>query len=414
MSGSDSTCGSKAGAERNAERRKLQERLALIRRKIVILSGKGGVGKSTVAVNLAVAAMMSGRRVGLLDADIHGPSLPTMLGLEGAKINGGDGNLLPVELGDLKVMSIGFLLGNPDEALIWRGPMKMGVIEQFLRDVDWGELDCLVVDLPPGTGDEALSACQLIGSPDGAVIVTTPQKVATVDVRKSVTFCRRLGVPVLGVIENMSGFACPECGVVTQVFSSGGGEALAAGMGVPFLGALPLDPAVTEAGDSGRVFIHHQAENPTAVAMRGIVASLAPWMGGETETEKAVDTAPSSAGQKEARQMKIAIPLAGGKLATHFGHCEQFVLVEVDRVAKKVLGREELTPPPHEPGRLPAWLAGLGAHLIIAGGMGQRAQNLFNEQGIGVVVGAPAEEPEKLVADYLADTLQPGKNVCDH
>lgn len=194
--------------------------------KIVVLSGKGGVGKSTVAVNLATALALNGLRVGLLDVDIHGPSVPTMLGLENETLKGGPEGLFPVEFGGLKIMSLGFLLQNPDDAVIWRGPMKMGVIKQFLTDVQWGDLDYLIVDAPPGTGDEPLSICQLIQPLDGAVIVTTPQKVAAIDVRKSISFCRRLAVPVLGVIENMSGFVCPKCGEVTQILPTGGGKRL--------------------------------------------------------------------------------------------------------------------------------------------------------------------------------------------
>ncbi|HPS03424.1 MAG TPA: Mrp/NBP35 family ATP-binding protein, partial [Candidatus Sumerlaeota bacterium] len=204
------------------DRRKLESRLCRIRHKVVVLSGKGGVGKSTVAVNIATALMMEGKRVGLLDVDIHGPSVPTMLGLEGQTIIGSDDGLLPIEIGNLKVMSLGFLLQDPDDAVIWRGPMKMGVIKQFLKDVAWGDLDYLIIDSPPGTGDEPLSVCQLIGSLDGAVVVTTPQRVASVDVRKSIMFCRQLDVTVLGVVENMSGFVCPKCGEVTQILPAGG------------------------------------------------------------------------------------------------------------------------------------------------------------------------------------------------
>ncbi|MBN2345248.1 MAG: Mrp/NBP35 family ATP-binding protein, partial [Candidatus Aminicenantes bacterium] len=181
-----------------AERRQLESRLCRIRRKIVVLSGKGGVGKSTVAVNMAAALQAAGMRVGLLDVDIHGPSIPTMLGLEGTSLQSGADGLLPAVADGLKVMSLGFLLPDPDQAVIWRGPLKMGAIKQFLKDVAWGELDFLIIDSPPGTGDEPLSVCQLIGRLDGAMVVTTPQKVAAIDVRKSITFCRQLGVPVLG------------------------------------------------------------------------------------------------------------------------------------------------------------------------------------------------------------------------
>ncbi|MFZ7125386.1 MAG: P-loop NTPase [Desulfobacterales bacterium] len=256
------------------DRRKLQSRLCRIRHKIVVMSGKGGVGKSTVAVNLASALMLAGMRVGLLDIDIHGPSIPTMLGLNPANLSGGEDGMLPVEFEGMKVMSLGFLLGDPDEAVIWRGPMKMGVIKQFLKDVAWGDLDYLIVDSPPGTGDEPLSVCQLIGEMEGAVVVTTPQKVATVDVRKSITFCRRLKVPVLGVVENMSGFVCPKCGEVVQILPAGGGRRIAEEMGVPYLGAIPIDPQIAEAGDSGRAFLLQFAVSPTADIMRRIIEPI--------------------------------------------------------------------------------------------------------------------------------------------
>ena len=257
------------------ERRKLQSRLCRIRHKVIVLSGKGGVGKSTVAVNLATALMLSGKRVGLLDIDIHGPSIPTMLGLERETIHGSGEGLLPIDIGGLMVMSLGFLLRNQDDAVIWRGPMKMSVIKQFLKDVVWGDLDYLIIDSPPGTGDEPLSVCQLIGTLAGAVIVTTPQRVAAVDVRKSITFCRQLHVPVLGIVENMSGFACPKCGEVTQILPSGGGKRIAEDMNVPFLGAIPMDPKIAEAGDSGRASFGQDSASPMARAMNEIITRIA-------------------------------------------------------------------------------------------------------------------------------------------
>ncbi len=253
---------------------KLYARMSRIEHKIIVLSGKGGVGKSTVAVNLAASLQLAGKRVGLLDIDIHGPSIPTMLGLEHERVQNGEEGILPIDADGLKVMSLGFLLHDADDAVIWRGPMKAGVIRQFLADVDWGALDCLVIDSPPGTGDELLSVCQLIGPIDGAVVVTTPQKVAAVDVRKSITFCRQLNVPVLGVVENMSGFACPKCGEVTQILRSGGGRRIAESMGVPFLGAIPIDPQIADSGDSGRAFVQHYAATATAATMRTVIAPL--------------------------------------------------------------------------------------------------------------------------------------------
>jgi ATP-binding protein involved in chromosome partitioning len=266
--------GSGQDADALLDQQALEERLQRIGHVIIVLSGKGGVGKSTVAVNLAVALSSADRRVGLLDVDIHGPSVPKMLHLEGAAVELKDHSILPVEKAGLKIMSIGFLLANLDDAVIWRGPMKMGVIRQFLRDVDWGDLDYLIVDSPPGTGDEPLSVCQLVQGPAGAVIVTTPQDVATADVRRSITFCRKLGWPVLGVIENMSGFVCPRCGQVTDIFKTGGGERMAHEMGVPFLGRIPIDPAIDEACDAGEPFVRNHNRTETTKDFQRIIAPI--------------------------------------------------------------------------------------------------------------------------------------------
>ncbi|MCX5832703.1 MAG: Mrp/NBP35 family ATP-binding protein [Deltaproteobacteria bacterium] len=261
------------------EEGQLQERMALIRHKIIVMSGKGGVGKSTVAVNLAVALTMGGKRVGLLDADIHGPSVPKLLGLERAKIRTSVDAMLPLEYSidgrTISVMSIGFLLPDTDAPIIWRGPLKMGAIKQFLEDVSWGELDYLIIDSPPGTGDEPLSVCQLINGLDGAIIVTTPQELALVDVRKSVNFCRQLRLPVLGVIENMSGLDCPHCGGRINVFSSGGGEKMANDMGVPFLGRIPIDPEIVKSGDEERPYMYFYPQTGTAQKFDEIVERIA-------------------------------------------------------------------------------------------------------------------------------------------
>ena len=253
----------------------LQARLRQIKHRLIVLSGKGGVGKSTVAANLAWALALAGHTVGLLDVDIHGPSIPKLLGLKGGEPDVDAAGLHPVCLPpQLKVMSIGLLLKNPEDAVIWRGPMKYSVIQQFLRDVDWGPLDYLIVDSPPGTGDEPLSVIQLVGQPASAIVVTTPQDVAVADVRRSITFCRKLSLPVAGIIENMSGFVCPHCGKTTDPFKSGGGEALAREMNVPFLGRVPLDPAVVQSGDGGKPFMGQGDQCPAAKAFSPIIAAI--------------------------------------------------------------------------------------------------------------------------------------------
>jgi len=250
-------------------------RLAKIAHTVFVLSGKGGVGKSTVAANLAVSLARRGLRTGLMDIDLHGPSIPRMLALQGHALESDGHALQPAAFGEnLKVVSVGFLVQDPDEALIWRGPVKMGVIRQFLTDVAWGELDWLVVDSPPGTGDEPLSLCQLIPNADGAVVVTTPQDVAVADVRKCITFCGKLDLPVLGVVENMSGFACPHCQGRIDLFPTGGGQRMAQEMNVPFLGAIPLDPDVVASGDNGTPFAATQPNSPTPLAFDAIVSAL--------------------------------------------------------------------------------------------------------------------------------------------
>ncbi len=263
-------------AEEKKEDCKLEKAMSQIKHKIVVMSGKGGVGKSTVAVNLAMALAQSGKKVGLLDIDIHGPSVPKMLHVEGAQVGADNGRIIPVEAYGIKVVSLGFLLDSPDSAVIWRGPMKIGVIKQFLLDVAWGALDYLVIDSPPGTGDEPLTVCQLLmkGGNAGAVVVTTPQAVAATDVSKSLNFCEQMNFPVIGIVENMSGFVCPHCGKITQIFSKGAGDDLAMRYEVPLLGSIPIDPLVCCGGDSGLPFISGTSESPTKSAFSKIVESI--------------------------------------------------------------------------------------------------------------------------------------------
>lgn len=262
-------------ARQEAESRQLRQRLTPIRRRILVLSGKGGVGKSTVAANLAMSLALAGCDVGLLDVDIHGPSIPKLLGLEGRQLTAGGGAIQPISIGPrLKVMSIGFLLGSPRDAVVWRGPLKYNIIRQFLSDVEWGGLDALIIDSPPGTGDEPLSVAQLIGPPLAAIIVTTPQEVAIADVRRSITFCQQLKMEVLGLVENMSGFVCPRCGKTIDLFKTGGGEALAHEMAVPFLGRIPLDPQIVVSGDAGAPFVQRFAESSAARAFEEIVRPI--------------------------------------------------------------------------------------------------------------------------------------------
>ncbi len=250
------------------------ERISSVRRVIAIASGKGGVGKSTVAANLALALAGEGHAVGLLDADIYGPSQQIMMGkgIQSPPVGDDQGRLLPPTHGGVRMISIGLMV-DPDQPVIWRGPMLMKALEQLVCDVAWGELDYLLVDLPPGTGDVALTLCQNVPLA-GAVIVTTPQDVALVDARKALRMFGKLAVPVLGIVENMAGFECRACGHVEHVFGADGGKRTAASLGTPFLGAIPLDPAIVRCGDAGTPVVVENPDSAAAKALKEVAAHL--------------------------------------------------------------------------------------------------------------------------------------------
>jgi len=265
----------------------LRYRMSKIKHKIAVISGKGGVGKSTITVNLAAAFTLHRNRVGILDADIHGPSVPRLLGLTGQRLKAGPPGAFPVTgpLG-IKVVSIDFFL--PEERLptIWRGPLKMTAIRQFLSDIVWGELDILLIDLPPGTGDEPLSIAQLLPEMDGVIIVTMPSELSRAVVKKTITFAQRLGMPIIGVVENMSGFVCPTCGDKIDIFQSGGGKKMAEEAGVPFLGSIPIDQKVSMDSDKGSPFVIEHVDSPAAKAFIEIVKNIEAYLR-ERENTKA-------------------------------------------------------------------------------------------------------------------------------
>lgn len=249
-----------------------KEPVAGIRSIIAVSSGKGGVGKTTVAVNLAAALAARGLRVGLLDTDVYGPNVPLMVGLSGQPEIDGT-KIIPLEAHGLKVMSMGFL--NPgDKPVVWRGPMLHTVVRQFLSDVLWGELDVLIVDMPPGTGDVQLSLAQLVPV-QGAIVVTTPQDVATADVRKAINMFEQVGVPLLGIVENMSSFTCGSCGTIHDIFGAGGGEALAKQFHSELLGSIPISTAVRECGDAGTPIVVKDPESPQSAALFSIADKIA-------------------------------------------------------------------------------------------------------------------------------------------
>jgi ATP-binding protein involved in chromosome partitioning len=396
----------------------IRETLSHIKHKILVMSGKGGVGKSSVAAYLAVILAGRGFKVGLMDVDLHGPSIPRMLGLKGGvQPSFHPGKAIPVNFSpNLQVISIESLMGdNKDAATIWRGPLKIGVIRQFISDIDWPPLDYLIVDSPPGTGDEPLTVAQTI--PDAkALIVTTPQEISLADVRKSINFCRQVNMKILGIVENMSGMLCPHCGKAIDLFGSRGGEFLAHRENLPLLGKLPLEPEIVRRGDAGNVSGLGGDRLPfntdfNAMVDKVIILTKKTHIKSGLKVQSAEQRSPTVK-QSDKSKIIFAIPLAEGKLCSHFGHCEQFALIETEK--GKIRGKVMHTPPAHEPGVLPRWLHDLGARVIIAGGMGSRAQQLFVESGIEVVTGAPMDPPESLVNQYLARILVTGDNVCDH
>ncbi len=267
----DARKGQTAGADKDEE---VQASLNRIKHKLVIMSGKGGVGKTSTSVNLAIALARLGCKVGLLDVDLHGPDVPRVLGLSAMLGLSANQKLDPLHFNDhLKVVSIESLMASKDDAVIWRGPMKYSAIRQFISDVDWGDLDFLLIDSPPGTGDEPLTVAQTI--PDAkAVIVTTPQEVSLADVRKSISFCHTVKMAIFGLVENMSGYVCPHCGEQVDIFGTGGGEKTAREARIDFLGRIPLDPNVVTCGDAGKSYQDTYPQSAVTQAYEAIAARI--------------------------------------------------------------------------------------------------------------------------------------------
>ena len=390
----------------------IKKSLGQIKNKILVMSGKGGVGKSSIAAYLSVALAKRGYKVGLMDVDLHGPSIPRMLGLKGS-IEPGAGKAHAVRyLPNMEVISIESLIGeNKDTATIWRGPLKIGVIRQFISDIEWSDLDYMIIDSPPGTGDEPLTVAQTI--PDAkALIVTTPQEISLADVRKSINFCRQVNMEILGLVENMSGLTCPHCGKMIDIFKTRGGMLTAKKEGLRLLGTLPLEPEVVSNGDTGNMGVLENDDFLITREFNKIVDEIVKL----TKTKIVPVPEPKkefpTRKKRSADTKMLVVPVSGGKLSSHFGHCEQFAFMETQN--HKIVGTDMRTPPAHEPGVLPQWLYDQGADVVIVGGMGERAQGLLREKGIEVIIGAPMDPPESLANQYLSDTLVSGANVCDH
>ncbi|MDP3181761.1 MAG: iron-sulfur cluster carrier protein MrpORP, partial [Desulfobaccales bacterium] len=371
------------------EDQKLAQALQQIRHKLLVMSGKGGVGKSSVAVGLALGLARRGYKVGLMDVDLHGPDVLRMLGLKDPlDLSYGQFQLPPELFDNLKIISVEVLMRNREMAVIWRGPLKHQLIRQFLTEVHWGTLDYLVIDAPPGTGDEPLSVAHTIPEAQ-AIIVTTPQEISLADVRKSINFCQKVNIAILGLVENMSGYHCLHCGAELPLFKRGGGEKTAHAAKIAFMGMLPFDPKVVEAADQGQLLELKEADSP-------FLTALAPMVNYVVET---LPPTPAEA-LREPGVLKFAIPLEDGKLTEKFGQAKHFAIFTVkDQV---ILDQQVLTPP--NLGTVPHWLATLGVTHVIAAGMSPRAQTLLNRKGMEVLPGTLEETPEQLVTNYLKNT----------
>lgn len=383
-----------------------------IRRVIAVVSGKGGVGKSMVTSLLAAAMQRTGQKVGILDADITGPSIPKLFGVQNQRPVPTEAGLLPVvSKHGMQVMSINVLLDDAESPVVWRGPILANTVKQFWTDVIWGDLDFMFLDMPPGTGDVPLTVFQSIPL-DGIVIVTSPQDLVSMIVKKAVNMAKKMDIPIIGIVENMSHVICPGCGETIKIFGDSVTEELALEWGIPFLGSLPIDPRLTELSDKGQIeSAAIDYLDKAIIAMKKIPAK------GEPETDTiapAEETAPASAqgSTQEVTVKKIAIAAEGHSVCEHFGHCEGFNIYTTQNGV--IVAKDFLANPGHKPGLLPNLLNDQGVHVVIAGGMGAGAIEIFNEKGIDVITGARGMV-DQTIATYLDGKLLSTGSVChDH
>jgi Mrp family chromosome partitioning ATPase/predicted Fe-Mo cluster-binding NifX family protein len=382
--------------------------LNVIRRSIAIISGKGGVGKSLVASLLATGLQRSGQyRVGILDADITGPSIPRMFGVGKSKPQATEFGLFPVRsLGNIQLMSINFLLEEPESPVVWRGPILASTVKQFWTDVIWGDLDFLILDMPPGTGDVPLTVFQSIPL-DGIILVTSPQDLVSMIVKKAVNMARMMAIPILGLIENMSHAVCPHCGELINLFGESTSRDIAAKWGIPYLGSLPIDPELARLCDEGTIEQINFDYLPEAIHMlKNVPSRINPNLPADFDAAQA-KVQPDQATAANTR--KIAVAAAGESVCEHFGHCEGFMIYRTE--AGKIVSQEFLPNPGHKPGLLPNLLNDNGVQVIIAGGMGGGAQDIFNEKGIEVITGAGGTLAQT-IQRYLQGDLASSGSVC--
>jgi len=370
--------------------KKLREQLSKIKHKILVMSGKGGVGKSTVAVNIAVGLSLQDFMVGLLDVDLHGPNVPKMLGARDLKLSRRpDGRLGAIKYSpNLKFLSIEPLLPSEDTAIIWRGPIKHSAIRQFIGDIDWGELDYLVIDSPPGTGDEPLTVAKTI--PDAyALIVTTPQEVSLIDVKKAIRFCQKIKLRILGIVENMSGFICPHCGKPVDIFKKGGGQKLADELGIRFLGRIPVDPRIVDTGDAGKPLIAAYPESITAKAFEELVRNI---IVATEEMKKDI---------LEEKFMRIAIPISTpSKIETDPEKFELFALYDVEN--NKILVKDVVKKAENQ-GLIDFLKEQVVTHVLLFDPPKELADYLSQNEIKVLVTDTSTETPDSLIEEYLKE-----------
>jgi Mrp family chromosome partitioning ATPase/predicted Fe-Mo cluster-binding NifX family protein len=371
--------------------KKIREQLSKIKHKIMVMSGKGGVGKSTVAVNIAIGLSLQDFMVGLLDVDLHGPSIPKMLGARDMKLSRRpDGRMGAIKYSpNLKFLSIEPLLPSEDTAVIWRGPIKHSAIRQFIGDIDWGDLDYLVIDAPPGTGDEPLTVAKTI--PDAyALLVTTPQEVSLIDVKKSIRFCQKIKMRILGIVENMSGFICPHCGKPIDLFKRGGGQKLADELGLRFLGRIPIDPRVVDTGDAGKPVIAAYPESITAKAFEELVRNI---ISATEEMRRDV---------LEERYMRIAVPVdtPPKKIATDPEKFDLFAIYDIEN--NKILVKD-VVKKPDDQDLLDFLKEQVATHIILFDPPKELADYLAQNEIRVLVTDSSQESPDNLIDEYLKE-----------
>ncbi|MGB9762322.1 MAG: P-loop NTPase [Caldimicrobium thiodismutans] len=373
--------------------KRVREQLSKIKHKIMVMSGKGGVGKSTIAVNIAVGLSLQDFMVGLLDVDLHGPSIPKMLGARDLKLTRRpDGRLGAIKYSpNLKFLSIEPLLPSEDSPIIWRGPIKISAIKQFIGDIDWGELDYLIIDAPPGTGDEPLTVAKTI--PDAyALIVTTPQEVSLIDVKKSIRFCQKVKMRILGLVENMSGFICPHCGKPLDLFKRGGGQKLAEEMGIRFLGKIPVDPRIVDTGDRGKPIVGAYPESVTAQAFEDLIRNII------SATEEMVREV------IEEKFMRIACPISTPqKFEPNIEKMELFALYDVEN--NKILVKD-VVKKPEDQDLIDFLKEQVATHIMLHNPPKELADKLSANQIRVLITETPEANPDNLIQEYLQSKVQ--------